>query len=183
MFGGSAPDGYENAVTEILFSRENIDDSKRRNTSYIGKAMNDKNERAIRDKSEIVKSREEIQQFKLQERVFYRKDGTKILAEKLETQQMNGRTLHKYQLYEMIKDGKIESVRSYIVYSELDLIKTTNVYNCYSEDQAMRLIEDAKQDTSCKVEHSIKYKAKKDRKTGEIVEEIWTCTITKKFEN
>jgi hypothetical protein len=47
----------------------------------------------------------------------------------------------------------------------------------------MRLIEDAKQDTTCKVEHSIKYKAKKDRKTGEIVEEIWTCTITKKFEN
>ena len=100
MFGGSAPDGYENAVTEILFSRENIDDSKRRNTSYIGKAMNDKNEREIRDKSEIVKSREEIQQFKLQERVIYRKDGSKILAEKLETQQMNGRTLHKYQLYE-----------------------------------------------------------------------------------
>jgi hypothetical protein len=65
----------------------------------------------------------------------------------------------------------------------VDLIKTTNVYNCYSEDQAMRLIEDAKQDTTCKVEHSIKYKAKKDRKTGEIVEEIWTCTITKKFEN
>ena len=89
--------------------------------------MNDKNERAIRDKSEIVKSREEIQQFKLQERVFYRKDGSKILAEKLETQQINGRTLHKYQLYEMIKNGKIESVRSYIVYSELDLIRATNL--------------------------------------------------------
>jgi hypothetical protein len=65
----------------------------------------------------------------------------------------------------------------------VDLIKTTNVYNCYSEDQAMRLIEDAKQDTTCKVEHSIKYKAKKDRKTGEIVEEIFVTTITKKFEN
>ena len=127
MFGGSAPDGYENAVTEILFSRENIEDSKRRNTSYIGKAMNDKNEKAIRDKSEIVKSKEEIQHFKLQERVFYRKDGSKILAEKLEIQQMNGRTLHKNQLYEMIKDGKVESVRSYIVYSELDLIRTTNL--------------------------------------------------------
>lgn len=65
----------------------------------------------------------------------------------------------------------------------VDLIKTTNVYNCYSEDQAMHLIEEAKQDTTCKVEHSIKYKAKKDRKTGEVVEEIWTCTITKKFDN
>lgn len=65
----------------------------------------------------------------------------------------------------------------------VDLIKTTNVYNCYSEDQAMRLIEEAKQDATCKVEHSIKYKAKKDRKTGEVIEEIFVTTITKKFEN
>ena len=65
----------------------------------------------------------------------------------------------------------------------VDLIKTTNVYNCYSEDQAMRLIEDAKQDTTCKVEHSIKYKAKKDRKTGEVVEEVWQLSLTKKFDN
>ena len=64
-----------------------------------------------------------------------------------------------------------------------DLIKTTNVYNCYSEDKAMRLIDEAKQDTTCKVEHSIKYKAKKDRKTGEIVEEVWQLSLTKKFDN
>lgn len=64
----------------------------------------------------------------------------------------------------------------------MDLIKTTNVYNCYSEHQAMNLIEEAKQDNSCKVEHSIKYKQKKDRKTGEVTEEIWVTTITKKFD-
>jgi hypothetical protein len=64
----------------------------------------------------------------------------------------------------------------------MDLVKTSNVYNCYSEEQAMDLIEEAKKDHSCKVEHSIKYKAKKDRKTGEVIEEIWVTTITKKFE-
>lgn len=64
----------------------------------------------------------------------------------------------------------------------MDLVKTSNVYNCYSEEQAMSLIEEAKKDHSCKVEHSIKYKAKKDRKTGEVIEEIWVTTITKKFE-
>lgn len=63
----------------------------------------------------------------------------------------------------------------------MELIKRTEVFNCYSEEQAINLIEQAKQDKSCVVEHSIKYKAKKDRKTGEIVEEIWTATITKKF--
>lgn len=64
----------------------------------------------------------------------------------------------------------------------MDLIKTTNVYNCYSEEQAMRLIEEAKQDHTCKVEHSIKYKAKKNRKSGEIEEEFWITTVTKKFD-
>lgn len=54
----------------------------------------------------------------------------------------------------------------------MELIKRTEVFNCYSEEQAVNLIEQAKQDKSCVVEHSIKYKAKKDRKTGEIVEEI-----------
>ena len=46
----------------------------------------------------------------------------------------------------------------------------------------MHLIEEAKQDHTCKVEHSIKYKAKKDRKSGEVVEEIWQVSITKKFD-
>lgn len=64
----------------------------------------------------------------------------------------------------------------------MELTKTTNVYNCYSEEQAMRLIEEAKKDTTCKVEHSIKYKAKKNRKTGEIEEETWITTVTKKFD-
>lgn len=64
----------------------------------------------------------------------------------------------------------------------MELIKTTNVYNCDTEEKAMHLIEEAKQDHTCKVEHSIKYKAKKDRKSGEIVEEIWQVSITKKFD-
>ena len=64
----------------------------------------------------------------------------------------------------------------------MELIKTTNVYNCDTEEAAMHLIEEAKQDHTCKVEHSIKYKAKKDRKSGEVVEEIWQVSITKKFD-
>ena len=64
----------------------------------------------------------------------------------------------------------------------MELIKTTNVYNCDTEEKAMHLIEEAKQDHTCKVEHSIKYKAKKDRKSGEIVEEISQVSITKKFD-
>lgn len=64
----------------------------------------------------------------------------------------------------------------------MELIKTTYVYSCDTEEMAMRLIEDAKQDETCKVEHSIKYKAKKDRKTSETVSEEWVVSITKKFD-
>jgi hypothetical protein len=62
-----------------------------------------------------------------------------------------------------------------------ELVKRTEVFNCYSEAAALDLIEKAKEDKTCVVEHAIKYKAKKDRKTGEIVEETWVTTITKKF--
>ena len=128
MFGGKAPNGYENAITEILFSKENIEDSKRKNTSYIGKGMDEITQRAIRSKYEIIKTPNEIKQFKIQERVFYRKDGTKILVEQIdEPQIVSDRKIYKYQIYEMIEEGKIEAVRSYIVYSELDLLRTSNL--------------------------------------------------------
>ena len=47
-----------------------------------------------------------------------------------------------------------------------ELVKRTEVFNCYSEAAALDLIEQAKEDKTCVVEHAIKYKAKKDRKTG-----------------
>lgn len=128
MFGGKAPDGYEDAITEILFSKENIEDSKRKNTSYIGKGMDEITQRAIRSKYEIIKTPDEIKQFKIQERVFYRKDGTKLLVEQIdEPQIVSDRKIYKYQIYEMIEEGKIETVTSYIVYSELDLLRTSNL--------------------------------------------------------
>lgn len=63
----------------------------------------------------------------------------------------------------------------------MELVKCTEVFNCESEAMALDLIEKAKNAKDSVVEHSIKYKAKKDRKTGEVVEETWVCTITKKF--
>lgn len=62
------------------------------------------------------------------------------------------------------------------------LTKVASTYICYSEMEAENLIADMKKDTECKVEHSMKYKAKKDRKTGDIIEEEWVVTITKKYE-
>lgn len=64
---------------------------------------------------------------------------------------------------------------------QMELVKRTEVFNCSSEAMALDLIEKAKAANDSVVEHAIKYKAKKDRKTNEIVDETWVCTITKKF--
>lgn len=61
------------------------------------------------------------------------------------------------------------------------LTKKTEVFECETEQIALDLIERAKAEGDAIVEHSIKYKAKKDRKTNEITEEIWICSITKKY--
>lgn len=128
IFGGQAPAGYEDAITEILFSKENIEDSKRKNTSYIGRAMNEHTQRAIRSRQEIIKTNEEIKEFKIKERVFYRKDNTKVLVEQIEEPQIiNDRKIYKYQLYEMKTDEKEQTVSSFIIYTELDLLRTTNL--------------------------------------------------------
>ena len=41
-FNKNIPQGYEETVGNILFSKENIADSKRRGTGYIGKVTKDK---------------------------------------------------------------------------------------------------------------------------------------------
>lgn len=127
-FGNEAPEGYEDTIAEILFSKENIEDSKRKNTSYIGRGLNEKTQKAIKSKSEIVKTKEEISEFKIQERVFYRKDKSKILIEQIDSpKEIKGRKIYKYNLYEMVHDGNLEIAMSCTIYTELDLLRTQNL--------------------------------------------------------
>lgn len=61
-------------------------------------------------------------------------------------------------------------------------ISTTEVYTFDTEDAALSWIEDFKSKHSpCPVEHQIKQKVKKDRKTGEIISETWTATCKVKY--
>lgn len=61
------------------------------------------------------------------------------------------------------------------------LTKKTEVFECETEQVALDLIERAKAEGDAIVEHAIKYKVKKDRKTNEIVEETWILSLTKKY--
>lgn len=64
----------------------------------------------------------------------------------------------------------------------MEHVSTTEVYTFGSEESALHWIEEYKQSHSpCPVEHSLKQKLKKDRKTGEVIEETWTATCKVKY--
>jgi len=64
----------------------------------------------------------------------------------------------------------------------MEHISSTEVYNFDTEDSALAFIDDFKEKHSpCPVEHSIKQKVKKDRKTGEVIEETWVVTVKVKY--
>lgn len=67
-----------------------------------------------------------------------------------------------------------------------DLVKLMYTYYVYSEHDATQTVEDfkAKQATEgyTVTKTKIDYKTKKDRKTGEIIEEKWVVEITITYE-
>ena len=66
------------------------------------------------------------------------------------------------------------------------MIKTTYVYNADSEQASADLIEKYKDEQIEKgyvvTNSKVDYKSKKDRKTGEIIEEKWVTSVTISYE-
>lgn len=66
------------------------------------------------------------------------------------------------------------------------LIKTTYVYNIDNEEESTRTIQDYKDRQLTEgytvLKSKVDYKTKKDRKTGEIVEEKWVTEVTLAYE-
>lgn len=65
-------------------------------------------------------------------------------------------------------------------------MKKTDVYYTYSEHDATELVEEYKANQGPQnytvLKTKIDYKAKKDRKTGEILEEKWVVEITVSYD-
>lgn len=62
----------------------------------------------------------------------------------------------------------------------------TLTYKTDSEQEALDIIEECKskqrEDNYTLTKYNTVYKSKKDRKTGELVEEYWLATTTKEYE-
>ena len=78
-FNKNIPQGYEEAVDNILFSRENIFDSKVKGTGYIGKVTKDKqkNQKGIQlveKVSDIAKPVDKQKKFQFPTKIYVRDD-------------------------------------------------------------------------------------------------------------
>ena len=128
-FGKKVPEGYEEAVDNILFSRENILDSKRKGTGYIGKVTKDKqpNQKGIQiveKVSEISKPIEKQKEFQYPTRVFTRSNETGFIAQRMEDEfEINGIHIIPFDIFEVINRNGILSVKRNSVYTERDFLQ------------------------------------------------------------
>lgn len=129
---------YGDSIDEILFSKENIEDSLKKKTYYIGKLEKDSKS----NKRELVSSIDEIDKpeyknsnFTYPTRRYTRSDGTVFIAQKMYEKpiKLKGVEINRYDILEFVyEDGK-KVLKKNTVFSERDffLDKRKEVYDEY----------------------------------------------------
>ncbi|MBQ6323407.1 MAG: hypothetical protein IJI22_01070 [Bacilli bacterium] len=127
-FGKPIPPNYEEAIDNILFSRENIADSIAKKTYYIGKVRKSK----VGNKFELVSSYHEIPKpeekrklFMYPTRRFTRSDGSVFIAQQMfETpHKANGIDVMRYDIFEMVNENGKEVLKRNTVFTERNFFK------------------------------------------------------------
>ncbi len=124
-FGRKVPDGYEEAIDNILFSRENIRDSISKGTFYIGqvrKTRSDNKFELVSDISEIAKSEDDQRLFKFPTKEYTRYDGSTFVVQQM-TKEKNTYGVRCYHIFEVVNENGERVVKRNVVYSEQDLLK------------------------------------------------------------
>ena len=128
-FGKPVPDGYEEAIDNVLFSKENIQDSLARGTSFIGgvrKGTTNNKPEFVTSASEISKEDEQTKMFRYPTKTFTRSDGTSFVVQQMnKDKNINGIPVNSYHIFEVVKDGNKKVVRRNVVYSERDFLQDT----------------------------------------------------------
>lgn len=119
-FGKSVTLGYNYAVGDILLSKENISDSIRQRTCYIGSAL--ENNRLVSSVKEISKSAIEKNTFSYPTKQFTRSDGSTFIVQQMFTKPVNidGTTTNiiYYHVFEMVKENGENVLKANVVCSE-----------------------------------------------------------------
>lgn len=128
-FNKNIPQGYEETVGNILFSKENIADSKRRGTGYIGKVTKDKqkNQKGIQlveKVSDISKPEDKQKEFQFSTKEYVRDDGSLFVAQKMHNgYEANGIQVIPFHIFEVLNENGKKVVKRNIVYSERDFFQ------------------------------------------------------------
>ena len=126
-FGKKAPDGYEEAIDNILFSKENIRDSVSKGTFYIGqvrKVRSDNQFELVSSVSEITKSEDDQKAMSYPTKQYTRNDGSSFVVQQMSKgKDANGIAVNCYHIFEVIKENGKQVVKRNVVYSEQDLLK------------------------------------------------------------
>ncbi len=126
-FGKPVPDGYEEAVDNVLFSKENIQDSLARGTSFIGgvrKGSTNNKPEFVKSTSEISKEDEQTKMFRFPTKTLTRSDGTSFIVQQMnKDKDINGIPVNVYHIFEVINEGNRRVVKRNVVYSERDFLQ------------------------------------------------------------
>ncbi len=129
-FGKPIPPNYEEAVDNILFSRENIADSIAKKTYYIGRVRKSE----VGNKFELVSSYQEIPKpeekrnlFVYPTRRFTRSDGSVFIAQQMfdAPHKANGIDVMRYDIFEMVNENGKEVLKRNTVFTERNFFKDT----------------------------------------------------------
>lgn len=129
-FGKPIPPNYEEAVDNILFSRENIADSIAKKTYYIGRVRKS----GVGNKFELVSSYQEIPKpeekrnlFVYPTKRFTRSDGSVFIAQQMfdTTHKANGIDVMRYDIFEMVNENGKEVLKRNTVFTERNFFKDT----------------------------------------------------------
>ena len=126
-FNKDVTPGLEHAIDNYLFSRENIGDSLRRGTCYIGGADKSKDEnqvKVVNSAREIQKDPSLMKELNYDTKAIVRSDGSVILAQKVPNRPFvaNGVAVYRFDLFEMVKENNREVLKRNTIYSEVDFL-------------------------------------------------------------
>ncbi len=126
-FKERVPDGYEEAIDNVLFSTQNINNSIQEGTFYIGSTRKAAPEKGFVEKvSDINKPAEKKDLFRYPTKQFTRSDGTQIVVQQMldKPKETSGVKVMKYDCFEILKDENGKTfVRENAIWSERNLFK------------------------------------------------------------
>ncbi len=122
------PEGYEEALTNILFSKENIKDSLNRKTYYIGNIRkNNQNNKLelVQNTQEITKPDEKNNLFTNPTKRYTRSDGTTFIVQQMSKHpvQIKGADVTRYDILEIVNENGKNILKRNTIFTERDFFK------------------------------------------------------------